>query len=151
MMAGIDLIHVPYRGSGPALADLLGGQAAQVMFDSAPSALGHIRSGGLRALAVTTAQRAETLANVPVLAEFLPDYAASSWFGVGTPRGTPADIVERLNREINAGLADPGTALQYANLGATPMPGTPTDLGRLIAEETEKWGRVVRVAGVKVD
>jgi tripartite-type tricarboxylate transporter receptor subunit TctC len=151
MMAGIDLLHVPYRGSGPALADLLGGQAVQVMFDAVPSAIGHIRGGGLRALAVTTAVRSETLADTPKVGDVLPGYEASSWYGVGTPRGTPAEVVERLNREINAGLADPGMAAQFANLGSTPMPGTPADLGRLIAEETEKWGRVVRAAGVKVE
>ncbi len=151
MMAGIDLLHVPYRGSAPALTDLLSGQAVQVMFDAVPSALGHIRSGGLRPLAVTTATRSETLAGTPVLAEFLPGYEASTWYGVGAPQGTPATAVERLNREINAGLVDAGLAAQFANLGATPMPGTPADLGRLIADETEKWGRVVRAAGVRVD
>ena len=151
MMAGIDLLHVPYRGSGPALAALLGGQSVQVMFDAVPSAVGHILGGGLRALAVTTAVRSEALADIPVLADVLPGYAASSWYGVGTPRGTPPEVVERLNREINAGLADPGLVAQFASLGATPMPGTPADLGRLIAEETEKWGRVVRAAGIKVE
>jgi tripartite-type tricarboxylate transporter receptor subunit TctC len=151
MMAGIDLLHVPYRGSGPALADLLGGQSVQVMFDAVPSAVGHIRSGGLRALAVTTADRSEALPDVPVLAGALPGYAASSWYGVGTPRGTPAEVVEQLNREINAGLADRGMVAQFANLGARPMPGTQADLGRLIAEETEKWGRVVRAAGIKAE
>lgn len=151
MMAGIDLLHVPYRGSGPALADLLGGQSVQVMFDAVPSAVGHIRGGGLRALAVTTADRSEALPDIPVLAGALPGYAASSWYGVGTPRGTPAEVVDQLNREINAGLADRAMVAQFANLGATPMPGTQADLGRLIAEETEKWGRVVRAAGIKAE
>lgn len=151
MMAGVDLLHVPYRGSGPALTDLLGGQAVQVMFDAVPSAIGHIRTGGLRPLAVTTTARSHTLADTPVIADFLPGYAASSWYGIGAPRGTPAEVVERLNREINAGLADSALAAQFAHLGATPMPGTPADLGRLIAEETEKWGRVVRAVGVKVE
>ncbi|MBR0655486.1 Bug family tripartite tricarboxylate transporter substrate binding protein [Plastoroseomonas arctica] len=151
MMAGIDLLHVPYRGSAPALTDLLGGQAVQVMFDAVPSVVAHIRGGALRALAVTTTTRSDALAGTPVLAEFLPGYEASTWYGVGAPQGTPAAVVERLNRETNTGLADPGLAAQFANLGATPMPGTPADLGRLIAEETEKWGRVVRAAGVRVD
>lgn len=151
MMAGIDLLHVPYRGSGPALAELLGGQSVQVMFDALPSAIGHIRGGGLRALAVTTPVRSEALPGIRVLADALPGYTASSWYGVGAPRGTPAAVVERLNREINAGLADPGLAAQLAGLGGTPMPGTPADLAILIAEETEKWGRVVRAAGLKVE
>jgi tripartite-type tricarboxylate transporter receptor subunit TctC len=151
MMAGVDLLHVPYRGSGPALTDLLGGQAVQVMFDAVPSAIGHIRSGGLRPLGVTTAARSDALADTPAVADFLPGYAASSWYGIGAPRGTPAEVVERLNRAINAGLADAALAAQFASLGATPMPGTSADLGRLIAEETEKWGRVVRAAGVKVE
>ena len=151
MMAGVDLLHVPYRGSGPALSDLVGGQAVQVMFDAVPSAVGHVRGGRLRALAVTSAARSEALPDTPVLGDFLPGYEASSWYGVGAPRGTPAGVVERLNREINAGLADPGMGARFADLGATPMPGTAADLGRLIADETEKWGRVVRAAGVKVD
>jgi tripartite-type tricarboxylate transporter receptor subunit TctC len=151
MMAGIDLLHVPYRGSAPALTDLLGGQAVQVMFDAVPSAIGHIRSGRLRPLGVTTAVRSDALSDTPVMADFLPGYAASSWYGIGAPRGTSAEVVERLNREVNAGLADTGLAAQFANLGASPMPGTPADLGRLIAEETEKWGRVVRAAGVRVE
>jgi len=149
MMAGIDLLHVPYRGSGPALTDLLGGQSVQVMFDAVPSAIGHVRGGGLRPLAVTTATRSEALPEIPVLADTLPGYAASSWYGVGAPRGTPAEVVERLNREIGAGLADPGLLAQFANLGATPMPGSAADLDRLIAEEVEKWGRVVRTAGIR--
>jgi tripartite-type tricarboxylate transporter receptor subunit TctC len=151
IMAGIDLLHVPYRGSGPALSDLLGGQSVQVNFDAVPSAIGHIRAGGLRALAVTTAERAHALPDLPVLADTLPGFAASSWYGVGVPRGTPAEVVERLNREINAGLADPGLAAQFAALGATPMPGTPGDLGRLIGEEAERWGRVVRTAGIRLE
>ena len=151
MMAGVDLLHVPYRGSGPALTDLLGDQAVQVMFDAVPSAIGHIRTGGLRALAVTTTARSDALPDTPVVADTLPGYSASSWYGIGAPRRTPAEVVELLNREINAGLANPGLAAQFANLGATLMPGTPSDLGRLIAEETEKWGRVVRAAGVKVE
>ncbi len=151
MMTGVDLLHVPYRGSGPALTDLLGGRAVQVMFDAVPSAIGHIRGGRLRALAVTTAVRSEALPDTPVLGDFLPGYEASSWYGVGAPRGTPAEVVERLNREINAGLADPGMLARFADLGAMPMPGSAADLGELIAREAEKWGRVVRTAGVRVD
>lgn len=151
IMAGIDLLHVPYRGSGPALADLLGGQSVQVMIDALPSAVGHIRGGALRALAVTTDAPAEALPGVPVLADTLPGYTASSWYGVGTPRGTPSEVVERLNRAINQGLVDPALAAEFAKLGATPMPGTSADLGRLIAAETERWGRVVRTAGLRVE
>jgi tripartite-type tricarboxylate transporter receptor subunit TctC len=151
MMAGVDLLHVPYRGSGPALTDLLGGTAIQVMFDAMPSAIGHIRGGGLRALAVTTAVRANTLPDTPMLADALPGYEASSWYGIGAARGTPAEVVERLNGEINAALSDPGVLARFADLGAMPMPGSAADLAGLIAREAEKWGRVVRTAGVRVD
>jgi tripartite-type tricarboxylate transporter receptor subunit TctC len=150
-MASVDLLHVPYRGSGPALNDLLSGQSVQLMFDAVPSAIAHIRGGGLRALAVTTARRSEALPDIPVLADTLPGYAASSWYGVGAPRGTPAEVVGRLNREIDAGLSDPTLLAQFASLGATPMRGTPAELGRVIAEETERWGRVVRTAGIRVE
>ncbi|MBD0274228.1 MAG: tripartite tricarboxylate transporter substrate binding protein [Acetobacteraceae bacterium] len=150
MMAGVDLLHVPYRGSGPALADLLGGRV-QVMFDAMPSSIGHIRAGRLRPLAVTTAARSEALPEIPSLGDALPGYEASSWYGVVAPRGTPADAVGRLNAEINAGLADAGLRARLAELGGTAMPGTPADLGRLIADETEKWGRVVRFSGAKAD
>ncbi|WP_161993484.1 Bug family tripartite tricarboxylate transporter substrate binding protein [Muricoccus nepalensis] len=151
MMAGVDLLHVPYRGSGPALTDLLGGGAAQVMFDAVPSAIGHVRAGGLRALAVTTAARADALPDTPVLADTLPGYEASSWYGIGAPRGTPVAIVERLNEAINAALADPGVLARFADLGATPMPGPSADLAALLAHEGEKWGRVVRTASVRVN
>jgi len=151
MMAGIDLLHVPYRGSGPALADLLGGQSVQVMFDAVPSALGHVRAGGLRALAVTTADRSEALPDVPVLAGLLPRYEASSWYGLAAPRGTPEPIVDRLNRAVNDSLADPVLAAALADLGARPMPGQPADLARLITEETAKWGGVIRSISLGVD
>ena len=151
MMSGVDLLHVPYRGSGPAMTDLLGGRAVQVMFDAVPSAIGHLRAGGLRALAVTTAARADALPDTPVLADVLAGYEASSWYGIGAPRGTPADVVERLNHEISAVLADPEVLARFAELGAMPMPGSADDLASLIAREAEKWGRVVRTAGVRVD
>lgn len=150
MMAGIDMLHVPYRGSGPALADLLGGQV-QVMFDAMPSSIGHIRAGRLRPLAVTTAARSEALPDVPSLGEVLPGYEASSWYGIGAPRATPAEVTDRLNGEINLGLADPGIRARLADLGGTALPGTPADLGGLIAAETEKWGKVVRAARIKVE
>ena len=149
-MAGVDMLHVPYRGSAPALADLLGGRV-QVMFDAMPSSIGHIRTGRLRPLAVTTTARSEALPDVPVLADFVSGYEASSWYGIGAPRGTPVAIADRLNAEINAGLADPGLRARLAELGGTAMPGTPADLGRLIAEETKKWGKVVREAGIRVE
>lgn len=150
VQAGVDLLHVPYRGSAPALIDLIGGQV-QVMFDAMPSAIEHIRTGRLRPLAVTTAARSEALPEIPSLGDFLPGYEASSWYGIGAPSNTPADIVDRLNREINAGLADTRIRARLAELGATAMPGSPTDLGKHIAEETEKWGKVIRAANIKVD
>ena len=150
LMAGVNLLHVPYRGSAPALTDLLGGQV-QVMFDAMPSSIEHIRAGRLRPLAVTTAARSEALPEIPSLSDVLPGYEASSWYGIGAPSNTPADIVDRLNREINAGLADTRIKARLAELGATAMPGSPTDLGKHIADETEKWGKVVRAANIKVD
>ena len=150
MMAGVEMLHVPYRGSAPALADLLGGQV-QVMFDAMPSSIGHIRAGRLRPLAVTTAARSEALPDIPSLGDVLPGYEASSWYGIGAPRGTPADVIDRLNSGINAGLADPGIKARLADLGGTALPGSPADLGRLIAGETEKWGKVIRAANIRVD
>ena len=150
MMAGVEMLHVPYRGSAPALADLLGGQV-QVMFDAMPSSIGHIRAGRLRPLAVTTAARSEALPDIPSLGDVVPGYEASSWYGIGAPRGTPADVIDRLNSGINAGLADPGIKARLADLGGTALPGSPADLGRLIAGETEKWGKVIRAANIRVD
>jgi tripartite-type tricarboxylate transporter receptor subunit TctC len=150
MMAGVDLAHVPYYGGGPALADLLGGQV-QVMFGSVPESLEHIRSRSLRALAVTTASRVEVLPGIPTLGDFLPGYEASAWQGIGAPRGTPVDIIGRLNKEINARLADANLRAHLADLGTTLLPGSPTEFGNLIAEETEKWARVVKFAGIKPD
>jgi tripartite-type tricarboxylate transporter receptor subunit TctC len=150
MMAGVDLIHVPYRGNGPAFNDLIGGQV-QVMFPSPVGLLEYIRAGKLRALAVTTATRSEALADLPTVGDFVPGYEASFWFGVGAPKATQAQIVEKLNTEINAALADPKMKARLAEWGATALPGSPADFGKLIAEETEKWGKVVKFAGVKAD
>lgn len=148
MMAGIDMVHVPYRGSAPALTDLLSGQV-QVMFDPLPSSIEHIRAGKLRPLAVTTVSRSEVLPDLPTVGDFLPGYEASTWFGAGVPKGTPADIVERLNKEINTGLADPKLRARLADLGGTVLPGSPADFGKLVADETAKWGKVVKFSGAK--
>jgi tripartite-type tricarboxylate transporter receptor subunit TctC len=150
MMAGINIGHVPYRGGGPALTDLLAGQV-QVYFSPLPAAIEHIRAGKLRALAVTTATRSEALPDIPTVAEFVPDYEASVRIGVGAPKATPAEIVEKINREINAGLADPRMKARLADLGGTVLPGSPSDFGKFLADETEKWGRVVKFAGIKAD
>lgn len=149
-MAGVEMIHVPYRGSGPALADLVGGQV-QVMIDAMPSSIEHVRGGRVRALAVTTPARAEMLPDVPSLSDALPGYEVSSWYGIGAPKGTPPEVIRRLNGEINAGLADPALNQRFAQLGAQAMPGTPEDLGRLIVAETERWRQVVRAADIRVD
>jgi tripartite-type tricarboxylate transporter receptor subunit TctC len=140
----------PYRGGGPALTDLLAGQV-QVYFSPLPAAIEHIRAGKLRALAVTTATRSEALPDIPTVAEFVPDYEASVRIGVGAPKATPAEIVEKINREINAGLADPRMKARLADLGGTVLPGSPSDFGKFLADETEKWGRVVKFAGIKAD
>jgi tripartite-type tricarboxylate transporter receptor subunit TctC len=148
MMAGVQMLHVPYRGSPPALTDLIGGQV-QAMFDLTISSIEHIRAGKVRVLAVTTATRSAVLPDIPTVGEFVPGYEASGWTGLGAPRDTPAEIVDRLNREINAGLADPRLKERFANIGAAPMPMTPAKFGKLIADETEKWGKVVKFAGIK--
>jgi tripartite-type tricarboxylate transporter receptor subunit TctC len=150
MMAGVDLVHVPYRGGGPALNDLLAGQV-QVMFPTTVSSIGYIRAGRLRALAVTAATRSEALPDIPTVGEFVPGYEASNWYGVGAPKATPAEIVEKLNKEINAGLADPNMKARLVDLGGTVLAGSPADFGKLIAEETEKWGKVVKFSGAKAD
>jgi tripartite-type tricarboxylate transporter receptor subunit TctC len=147
-MAGVNLVHVPYRGQGPALSDLLGGQV-QVLFAATPGTTDYITTGKLRALAVTTAARAEVLADLPTIGTFIPGYEASQWYGIGAPKATPADIIEKLNREINAGIADPGMKARFAAIGGEPLPGSPAVFARLIAEETEKWGQVIRAAGIK--
>jgi tripartite-type tricarboxylate transporter receptor subunit TctC len=148
MMAGVDMVHVPYRSAGLALTDLLAGQV-QVGFPSMPSSIEYIRAGKLRALAVATATRSEALPDVPTVGEFVPGYEASGWFAVGAPRATPTEIVDKLNKEINAGLADPKIKARLANLGGDALALSPADFGKLIADETEKWTKVVKFAGIK--
>jgi len=150
MMAGIDMVHIPYKGTAPALTDLLGGQV-QMMFDNIPTSIEHIRAGKLRALAVNTATRLEMLPDLPTVGEFLPGFEASAFFGFGVPRNTPAEIVSKLNREVNAGLADPKMKARIAELAGPVLPGSPAEFGKVIAEETEKWGKVVKFAGIKPD
>jgi tripartite-type tricarboxylate transporter receptor subunit TctC len=150
MMTGVNMVHVGYRSSGPALIDLFGGQV-QVMFNGAGSAIEYIRAGKLRALAVTTATRSEALPEVPTVGEFVPGYEASAFFGIGAPKNTPAEIVEKLNKEINAGLVDPQLKARIAELGGTVITGSPIDFAKLIADETEKWGKVVKFSGAKPD
>jgi len=147
-MAGIDMVHVPYRGSAPAITDLLSGQV-QVMFDTMASSIEHIRAGKLRALAVTTATRLDVLPDIPTVSDFVPGYEASGWNGMAAPKNTPAEIIDKLNKEINAGLADSKIKARLADLGGAPIPMTPADFGKLIADETEKWGKVIRAANIK--
>ena len=147
MMAGVNLTHVPYRGEAPALADLLGGQV-QVVFGTLPGSLEFIRAGKLRALAVTTAARSLALPEIPTVGDFVPGYEASSWWGIGTPKNTPADIIGKLNNEINAALADARMTARLAEQGGTALPGTPADFGKLVTAETEKWAKVVRTANI---
>src|SRR6516165_415816 len=150
MMTGVNLVHVPYRGLAPALTDLLGGQG-QVTFASMASSIEHIRAGKLRVLAVTTATRSEMLPDVPTVGEFVPGYEASTWSGIGAPKATPAEIVEKLNTEINAGLAEPKMKARLADLGGDVLALSPADFGKLIADETEKWRKVVKFTGIKAD
>ena len=150
MMTGVEMVHVPYRGGTAALVDLLRGQV-QVRFGVLTESIQYIKDGKLRALAVTTASRSEVLPDIPTVGEFLPGYDASAWTGVGAPRNTPAEIVENLNREINAGLADPKLKARLAELGGTAFVGSPADFGKLIADETERWGKVIRAANIKAD
>jgi tripartite-type tricarboxylate transporter receptor subunit TctC len=149
-MAGVDLTHVPYRGGAPALADLLGGQM-QVYFAPLPEVIPHIISGKLRALAVTTATRADVLPDIPAMADFVQGYEASAWYGLAVPSKTPVDVVEKLNNEINVGLASAEFRARLADLGGTPLPGSPTDFGKLIAAETAKWAAVIKSSGTKLD
>jgi tripartite-type tricarboxylate transporter receptor subunit TctC len=148
IMTGVDMVHVPYRGDAPALTDLIGGQV-QVMFGNMPSSIEHIRAGKLRPLAVTTAARSEALPDLPPVGDFIPGYEASTWQGLGAPGNTPAEIVDKLNKEINAALSDPTIKARLADLGGTVLSGSPADFGRLIADETEKWGKVIRAANIK--
>jgi tripartite-type tricarboxylate transporter receptor subunit TctC len=148
VMAGVNMVHVPYRGQGPALADLLGGQV-QILFATTPGTADYIKTGKLRALAVTTGSRAEMLPDLPPVADFVPGYDASQWYGVGAPKGTPAAIVDRLNAEINAAFADPRMKARFADIGGEALPGSPATFGKFIAEETEKWAKVVKFAGMK--
>ena len=148
MMTGVDMVHVPYRGAALALTDLLGGQV-QVMIDNMAASLAHIRAGRLRALAVTTATRLEVLPDLPTVGEFVPGFEASSMNGVGAPKRTPTEIVDKLNKEINTALADPKIKARIADLALTPLVGSPADLEKLIADETEKWAKVIRAANIK--
>ena len=150
MMTDVNMIYVPYRGAGPMLIDLLGGQV-QVTFDPMPSSIEYVRAGKLRALAVTTAIRSEALPDVPSVGEFVPGYESSTWYGVGAPKNTPAEIVDKLNKEINAGLADPKIKARLADLGNIGLALSPADFGKLIADETEKWSKVVKFSGAKPD
>jgi tripartite-type tricarboxylate transporter receptor subunit TctC len=150
MMTGVDMVHVPYRGGGPALTDLLGGQV-QVYFTGTVSSIEYIKTGRLRALAVTTATRSEALPDVPTVSEFVPGYEASGWFGLGAPKSTPTEIIDKLNNEVNAALADPKMKARLADVGGTALLGSPADFGKLIADETEKWAKVIKFAGIKAD
>src|SRR5215468_5360529 len=145
MMAGV---HVPYRGGGPALVHLMSGRV-QLMFDNLPTSLEFIKAGKLRPLAVTTAQRSEVVPDLPTVADFVPGYEASAWYGIGAPKGTPSEIVDRLNKAINAMLADPTAKARFTELGASLLPGSAADFAKLIADEPEKWGKVIKFAGIK--
>jgi len=149
VMTGVNMVHVPYRGQAPAMTDLLGGQV-QVMFDPVVSSIAHIRAGELRPLAVTTTTRSEALPDIPTVGDFVPGYEASVWFGIGAPKNTSTEIVDGLNKEINAGLADPKIKARLAELGGMALPGNPADFAKLIVDETEKWGQVIRAANIKL-
>jgi tripartite-type tricarboxylate transporter receptor subunit TctC len=150
MMTGVDMLHVSYRGAGPALIDLLGGQM-QVMFDTTPGSIQHIKAGTLRALAVTTAFRVAALPELPTIGDFVPGYESSQWYGLGAPRTTPVEVVDKLNKAVNEALADPRFKTRLADIGGTPLAGSPADFGKLIAEDTEKWAKVVKFSGAKVE
>jgi tripartite-type tricarboxylate transporter receptor subunit TctC len=150
MLSDVDLVHVPYRGNGPALTAVLGGQV-EVQFPSPPSSIEYIRTGKLRGLGVTSAMRSEALPDLPAIGEFVPGYEMSAWFGAAAPKGTPADVIDKINNEINAGLADPKLRARLADLGDTPLALSPAEFGKLIADETEKWGKVMRAANIKLD
>ena len=150
MLTGINMVHVPYRGGAPALTDLIAGQV-HVMFDNIPTSAEHIKAGKLRGLAVTSAARSDVLPDLPTVADVLPGYEASAWYGLGAPKGTPAEFIDKVNTATNAVLADPKSQARFADLGASLLPGSPAEFGKLVADETEKWGKVVKFAGVKPD
>jgi tripartite-type tricarboxylate transporter receptor subunit TctC len=150
MAAGVEMVHVPYRGSAPMVTDLLGGQV-QSAFDNLSSSIEHIRAGKLRVLAVTTVTRSPALPDVPTLSDFLPGFDASAWIGIGVPKKTTVEVIDKLNKEINAGLADPKTVARLADLGGTAFTTSPADLDKLVVEQTEKWGKVIRAANIKPD
>jgi len=150
MMTGVDLVHVPYRGGAPALTDLLGGQV-QVMFDNLPTSAEYVKSGKLRGLAVTSTERSEVLPDLPTVNESVPGYEASAWYGLGVPKETPVEIIDKLNKAVNAILADPASKARFAELGASLIPGSPADFGKFVAEETGKWAKVVKFCGAKAD
>jgi tripartite-type tricarboxylate transporter receptor subunit TctC len=150
LIAGVEMTHVPYRGLSPALSDLMGGQV-QVIFSSLPAAIEHVRADKLRALAVTTAARSQALPEIPTVDALFPGYEASQWYGIGVPKNTPFEIVERLNKELNAGLTDAKLSARLADLGGTVLPGSPANFGKLIADDTAKWGKVIRAAGIKAE
>ena len=150
MMTGVDIVHVPYKGAGPALVDLLGGQV-QVMFDTMPSSIQQIKAGALRALAVTTASRSDALPDLPTVGDFVPGYESSQWYGLGAPRTTPAEVVDRLNKEVNGALADPKFRARLAEIGGAPLAGSSADFAKLIVEDTEKWAKVVKFSGAKIE
>jgi tripartite-type tricarboxylate transporter receptor subunit TctC len=150
MMTGANMLHVPYRGGAPAVADLIGGQI-QVLFTSVPTAIEYIKAGKVRALGVTTQTRSAALSDIPTVGEFVSGYEAIFWHGLGAPKNTPAEIINKLNKEINAILADPKIKARLAEMGATPIAGSPANFGKLIADETEKWGKVIRAVGIKAE
>ena len=150
MMTGVDLIHVPYRGGAPALTDLMGGQV-QVMFDNLPTSAEYVKTGKLRGLAVTSTARSDVLPDLPTVSEFVPGYEASAWYGLGAPKGTPVEIVDKLNKTVNTILADPVSKARFAKLGASVIPGSAADFGKFVADETEKWGKVVKFCGARAD
>jgi tripartite-type tricarboxylate transporter receptor subunit TctC len=150
MLTGINMVHVPYRGGAPALTDLIGGQV-HVMFDNIPTCAEHVKSGKLRGLAVTSTTRSEVLPDLPTVADFLPGYEASAWYGIVAPKNTPAEVIDRLNKEINGVLADAAAKTRFAELGAILLPGSAADFGKLLADETDKWGKVVKFSGARVD
>ena len=150
IMTGVDMVHVPYRGNAPAIIDLIAGQV-QVLFADTPSSIAHVRAGKLRALAVTTAKRSEILPGVPTVGEFLPGFEASNWFGIVAPKNTPPEIIEKLNKEVNAALAEPDIKARLADFGVAPLAGSPADFAKFIAAEAEKWTKVIRAANIKVE